>query len=216
MSFEAYDDYEQSERVQKWLRQNGLSIVVGIAIGLVAIFGWQQWRSHKAGHQAEAAQIYQQIQNALLANKADAADAFIEQIYKDYADTTYAVFAASDRAQRQAQAKQWDKALESLNWAESHATDPQLKALTQLRVAQVKLAQDKPADALAALDRMPAKSYEGLSQELRGDVLVKLGRPDDARQAYQAAKSAMGEDAPQRGALQTKIDDLAAAGKQGA
>ena len=214
MAFEAYDDYEQSERVQQWLRQNGLSIVVGIAIGLVGIFGWQQWNKHKAEHQADAANLYQQIQVAVAAGKSDNADALTEQLLKDYTDTTYAVFAVSDRAERQVQAKQLDKAIESLGWAESHASDANLKALSQMRIARVQLAQGKAADAIAALDRMPAKTYEGVSQELRGDALVKLGRPDDARKAYEAAKAALGENAPQ--SVQMKIDDLAVAGKQGA
>ncbi|MFC4526662.1 tetratricopeptide repeat protein [Dyella halodurans] len=214
MAFEAYDDYEQSERVQQWLRQNGLSIVVGIAIGLVGIFGWQQWNKHKAGHEAEAANLYQQIQAAVSSGKVEGADTLTEQLLKDYTDTPYAMFAVSDRAQRQVQANQLDKAVESLNWAESHADNAELKALTEMRIAQVLLAQGKGADALAALDRMPLKSYEGSAQELRGDVLVKLGRPDDARKAYEAAKSALGENAPQ--SVQMKIDNLAVAGKQGA
>ena len=214
MAFEAYDDYEQSERVQQWLRQNGLSIVVGIAIGLVGIFGWQQWNKHKAEHQADAANLYQQIQVAVAGGKSDNADTLTEQMLKDYTDTTYAVFAVSDRAERQVQAKQLDKAIESLGWAESHASDANLKALSQMRIARVQLAQGKAADAIAALDRMPAKTYEGVSQELRGDALVKLGRPDDARKAYVAAKAALGENAPQ--SVQMKIDDLAVAGKQGA
>ncbi|WP_266181822.1 YfgM family protein [Dyella humicola] len=214
MAFEAYDDYEQSELVQRWLRQNGLSIVVGIAIGLVGIFGWQQWNKHKAGHEAEAANLYQQIQAAVSSGKSEGADTLTEQLLKDYTDTPYAMFAVSDRAQRQVQANQLDKAVESLNWAESHADNTELKALAEMRIAQVLLAQGKGADALASLDRMPPKSYEGSAQELRGDVLVKLGRPDDARKAYEAAKSALGENAPQ--SVQMKIDDLAVAGKQGA
>jgi len=214
MAFEAYDDYEQSERVQQWLRQNGLSIVVGIAIGLVGIFGWQQWNKHKAEHQADAANLYQQIQVAAASGKSDSADSLTEQLMKDYSDSAYAMFAVSDRAERQVQAKQLDKAIESLNWAESHASDDNLKALAQMRIARVQLGQGKAADALAALDRMPAKAYEGIAQELRGDALVKLGRPDDARKAYVAAKAAMGENAPQ--SVQMKIDDLAVAGKQGA
>lgn len=214
MAFEAYDEYEQSERVQQWLRQNGLSIVVGIAIGLVGIFGWQQWNKHKDAHLTEAANLYQQVQSAVAAGKADNANALTEQLLKDYADTTYAVFAASDRAERQVQDKALDKAIESLGWAESHAGDANLKALTQLRIARVQLAQDKAADALATLDRLPPKSFEGVAQELRGDVLVKLGRPDDARKAYIAAKAALGENALP--SVQMKIDDLAVAGKQGA
>ncbi|MDE2088259.1 MAG: tetratricopeptide repeat protein, partial [Xanthomonadaceae bacterium] len=70
--------------------------------------------------------------------------------------------------------------------------------------------------ALATLDAIPAGQYAGLTQELRGDALVKLGRADDARKAYQAAMAALGEDAPQHAVLQMKIDDLAVAGKQGA
>ncbi len=53
MAFEEYDKYEQSELVQKWLRENGLSIVVGVAIGLVGIFGWQQWRNHQARNESD-------------------------------------------------------------------------------------------------------------------------------------------------------------------
>jgi predicted negative regulator of RcsB-dependent stress response len=216
MAFDAYDDYEQSELVQKWLRQNGLSIVVGIAIGLVGIFGWQQWRNHQATRQMEAAQLYQQLQTALAAGRQDQADSYADQLLKEYAKSSYAVFAASDRAQQQVQAGQFDKALASLAWAESHAGDPALKVLTQLRIAQVDLAADKASDALTLLDSIPVKSYEAWRQELRGDALVKLNRPDEARVAYQAAIAALGEDAPQRGALQLKLDDLAAAGKQGA
>jgi predicted negative regulator of RcsB-dependent stress response len=217
MAFEEYDDHEQGERVQKWLRQNGLSIIVGVVIGLVGIFGWQQWNQHKANHQGDASKLYQEMQSAASSGKTDAADALTEQLFKDYADTPYAVFAAAERAVRQVKAKQLDKALISLNWAESHASDGDVKALMQLRTAQVQLAQDKAADAVATLDHMPAKSYSALSQELRGDALVKLGRTDDARKAYEAAKAALGgEGAPQSGALQLKLDNLAVAGKQGA
>lgn len=216
MAFDAYDDYEQGERVQQWLRQNGLSIAIGIVIGLVAIFGWQQWRNHQATRELEAANLYQQLQTALAAGKDAQVDQLTERLQNDYAKSAYAVFAASDRAQRQVEANQLDKALASLQWARSHAGDGPLKPLIELRVAKVQLAAGKASDALATLDGNAAKGYEALRQELRGDALVKLGRADEARKAYQAALAAMGEDAPQRAALQLKLDDLAVAGKQGA
>lgn len=216
MAFEAYDDYEQGERVQNWLRQNGLSIVVGIAIGLVGIFGWQGWTKHKAGHQDQASALYMQMQNAAASGKNDGADVLTDQLAKDFADTPYAVFAQGERAVRQANAKEFDKALASLSWAETHAANDELKSLIQLRTAQVQMAQDKAADALTTLDRLGSKNFVGLSQELRGDALVKLARPDEARKAYEAAKAALGEGAPQSGALQLKLDNLAVAGKQGA
>jgi predicted negative regulator of RcsB-dependent stress response len=216
MAFDAYDDYEQGERVQQWLRQNGLSIVIGIVIGLVGIFGWQQWRNHQATREMEASNLYQQLQTALAAGKTSEADQLVANLEKDYAKSTYAVLAASDRAQRQVEDKQLDKALASLQWARNHVGDNPLKPLIELRTAKVQMAAGKANDALTILDGVSIKGYEALRQELRGDALVKLGRADDARKAYRAALAAMGEDAPQRAALQLKLDDLAVAGKQGA
>lgn len=216
MAFDAYDDYEQGERVQQWLRQNGLSIAIGIVIGLVAIFGWQQWRNHQATRELEASNLYQQLQTALAAGKDAQVDELTGRLQNDYAKSAYAVFAASDRAQRQVEANQLDKALASLQWARGHVGDNPLKPLIELRMAKVQLAAGKAGDALSTLDAGAAKGYEALRQELRGDALVKLGRADEARKAYQAALAAMGEDAPQRAALQLKLDDLAVAGKQGA
>ncbi|HUH32143.1 MAG TPA: tetratricopeptide repeat protein [Rhodanobacter sp.] len=216
MEFEAYDDYEQNERVIKWLRENGLSIVVGIIIGLVGIFGWQQWRSHQARTQAEASQLYQQMQVAQASNQPEVATKLVDELMKDYSKSPYAVFAANDRARQQVHAGELDKAAVSLDWAAAHVADTALKPLIQLRVARLQLARDQGAAALATLDSIPATSFSGMTQELRGDVLVKLGRLDDARKAYQAAMSALSSEAPQRGVLQMKLDDLAVAGKQGA
>lgn len=216
MSFDVYDDYEQGERVQQWLRKNGVSIAVGIALGLVLIFGWQQWKSHRAGHEQAAAGEYSALQAAVAQNNANAIDVHTETLLKDYSDTAWSVFAAGERAQRNVMAGQLDKASGDLDWAVAHAKDDALKTLVQLRVAQLKFAQNKPQDALTALDAMQGKSFVAIAQELRGDALVKLGRHDDARKAYQAAIAAMGDSAPQRGVVQTKLDDLAVAGKQGA
>jgi predicted negative regulator of RcsB-dependent stress response len=216
MALNDYDDFEQSERVQQWLRQNGMSIVVGIIMGLVAIFGWQQWRNHQATNQMEAATLYQQLQGALASGNGAQVDQLATKLQNDYASSSYAVFAASERAQRQVEAGELDKALASLQWARDHVGKNELKPLIELRVAKVQLAAGKASDALATLDAGSAKGYEALRQELRGDALVKLDRADDARKAYQAAMAAMGADAPQRGALQLKLDDLAVAGKQGA
>ncbi|HZX71873.1 MAG TPA: tetratricopeptide repeat protein [Rhodanobacter sp.] len=216
MAFEEYDKYEQSELVQKWLRENGVSIVVGVLIGLVGIFGWQQWQKHQAGNQSEASQLYEQAKVAELTGKADVAAQLTDQLKKDYAKSPYAVFAVSDLARQQVRGKQLKEAAASLQWAESHATDAPLKSLTLLRIARVELASKQAKAALATLDRIPADSFKGLAQELRGDALVKLGRQDDARKAYHTAMSVLSEDAPQRGALQMKLDDLAVAGKQGA
>jgi predicted negative regulator of RcsB-dependent stress response len=216
MAFEAYDDYEQSELVRQWLRQNGVSIIVGIVLGLLLIFGWQQWRHHQAGSRSAAATQYQALQQALAAGQDSRAETLTDGLLKDHPGSAYAVFASSERARRELGAGHADKALAALGWAESHADAGPLKSLTTLRMARVQLAAGKAADTLATLKSIPATDYRGLVEELRGDALVKLGRADEARQAYQAALSALDEAAPQRPTVQVKLDNLAVAGKQGA
>jgi predicted negative regulator of RcsB-dependent stress response len=216
MAFDIYDDYEQGERVQQWLRKNGVSIIVGIALGLVLIFGWQQWKSHRASKEQAAASEYSALQAAVAQNKTNEIDMRTETLMKDYSNSAWSVFAAGERAQRNLIAGQLDKVGGDLEWAKAHASDETLKTLVELRMAQLKLAQGKAEEAIAAVDAMKGKSFAAIAQELRGDALVKLGRHDDARKAYQAALAAMGDSAPQRGVVQTKLDDLAVAGKQGA
>ncbi|TCV93315.1 putative negative regulator of RcsB-dependent stress response [Luteibacter rhizovicinus] len=216
MAFDVYDDYEQGERVQQWLRKNGVSILVGIVLGLVLIFGWQKWKSHRAEHDQTAAAEYEALQLAVSLNKANEIELRTDMLTKDFSDTSYAVFAVGERAQRNVIAGKADAARGDLEWAKTHAKDDTLKGLVDLRIAQVQVAQNKPNDAIATLDSIAGNAFASLKQELRGDAMVKLGRSDDARKAYQAALSSMGESAPQRGVVQTKLDDLAAAGKQGA
>jgi len=213
MAFEVYDDYEQNERVVKWLRENGLSIAIGIVIGLVGIFGWQQWRAHRVRTESAAAALYQQIEVAQASNKSEVVTQVADELMKDYARSAYAVFAASAVATQQVNAGELDKAAASLDWAVKHVGDTALKPLLQLRIARVQLARGDGAAALATLDAVPPAEFTGMAQELRGDALVKLGRQDDARKAYQAAMSALAADAPERGALKMKLDDLAAPGK---
>ncbi|HXE78921.1 MAG TPA: tetratricopeptide repeat protein [Rhodanobacter sp.] len=213
MAFEVYDDYEQNERVVKWLRENGLSIVIGIVIGLVGIFGWQQWRAHQVRTETAAAGMYQQVQTALASNQADTVARVAGELMKEYPKSTYAVFAASDLARQQASAGDLDKAASSLQWGIGHVGDKPLKPLLQIRLARVELARGDGKVALTTLDAIPAGGFVGLVQELRGDALVKLGRAGDARKAYEAAMSALAADAPERGALKMKLDDLATPGE---
>ncbi|MBZ0251629.1 MAG: tetratricopeptide repeat protein, partial [Burkholderiales bacterium] len=109
---------------------------------LVGIFGMQKWRQHQANSEAAAAGLYQRVQVAQASGKPGAATAFVDELMKDYAKSPYALFAVSDRAKQQVQDKQFDKAIASLQWAETHAADPALKGLVQLRIARVQLAKD--------------------------------------------------------------------------
>lgn len=212
MAFEDYDEHEQGERVQAWLRENVGAIIGGIVLGLILIFGINQWRKYQATHAAEAAAVYQQFTQAVTAKDTAAITSASQRLQDKYKDTAFAVFAAFGKAERDAADGKNAEALKSLQWAKAHAGDDALRTLSELRIATVQIALGKADDALATLAALPADSYKPMALELRGDALAKLKRDGDARKAYTDALAAYDKNAPQRGLLQLKLDNLAVSG----
>jgi predicted negative regulator of RcsB-dependent stress response len=211
MAFDVLDEHEQGELVQKWLRENAMSIAIGIVLGLVLIFGWQQWKAHRAQHAVQAAVEYQALVEAADAKKADEVNTIAERLRKDYSDTAYAVFAAMRGAEIANEKGDLKTAADDLSWASEHAGASALKALAGLNLAKVQLAQGDANAALKTVDGLPKGDYAALASEVRGDILTQLGRADDARAAYQEALSHLDPQAPNRDLVQMKLDNLGAA-----
>ncbi len=208
MAFDVLDEHEQGELVQKWLRENAMSIAIGIALGLILIFGWQQWKAHRARHAADASVQYQALADAFDAKRTDDAKTIAEALRKDYPDTAYATFAAMRLADIANDKGDLKAAAEDLEWAGEHAGAPALKQLAGINLAKVKLAQGDADGALKLVDGLPKGDYAALAGEVRGDILTRLNRGDDARAAYKDALSHLDPQAPNRAFVQMKLDDL--------
>jgi predicted negative regulator of RcsB-dependent stress response len=209
MAFEVLDEHEQGELVQKWLRENAMSMAIGVALGLVLIFGWQQWKAHRVRHAAEAATQYQALVDALGAKRVDDATVIADALRKDFPDTAYATFAAMRAADIANDKGNLKDAAADLAWAQEHAAAPALQALAGINLAKVKLASGDADAALKLVDALPKTDYVALAGELRGDILAQLGRNDDARAAYQDALAHLEQQAPNRAFVQMKLDNLA-------
>ena len=86
--------------------------------------------------------------------------------------------------------------------------NPALGEIARQRLAQVLGAQNKADEALKLLEGDADKAFLATREELKGDLLVQLGRTDEASAAYQKAKAALSDEAAV-GGLQIKLDDLA-------
>ena len=215
MAFDVLDEHEQGELVQKWLRENVFSIIIGVALGLLLIFGWQQWHSHRGAHRLDAAAQYDVFSSALDKKNNDVAKQIADKLQSDYSDTPYAVLAAlrmADADQAKGDAAGAQAMLES---AYQHAGVDALKTLAGLYLARSEIAQNKVQDALKLLESLPALGYSSLRDELRGDALAALGRKDDARNAYTDALTNLDPNAPNRSFIEMKRNDLGGEEKKG-
>lgn len=208
MAFELLDEHEQSEVVRKWLRENGLAIATGIGLGLLAIFGWQQWQAHKATRIAEMAEQYHALQEAATAQREDDVARIAQALREGAPGSGYAALAALRQADRAGITGDLDGAAQALEWVARHSNLPALKALAQVRLARIRLSAGDADAALKVLDGIPGGAYAALAEEVRGDALVKLGRLVEARTAYAEALGVLESQAANRSFLQMKLDEL--------
>lgn len=209
MAFEVLDEYEQGEVVRKWLRDNAVSMVVGVVLGLALIFGWQQWKAHKARSLVEAAAQLGAYTEAVEAGRDADAEKIAAALRENHPNSPSAVFVAMREAENASEQHDLDAAGTSLQWAAKHADGKEMKTLVDINLARLHLAEGKAEEALALVNAAPRDAYPALLGELRGDALAKLGQHDAARTAYETALADLDPQAPERNILQMKLDDQA-------
>jgi predicted negative regulator of RcsB-dependent stress response len=201
------DEHEQGERVQRWLRQNGSSLLTGIALGLALVFGWQWWQGQGSKHQQEAATQYHSYGKAVEAKDAAKAATFEKQLATKYEDTPYAQLVVLRQAGFLQSQDKTAEAIKLLAAAEPRFTRPEMKELLQLRLARLQLIAGKPDLAARQLAAMANTQYPAIAAELRGDIATAQGKRDDARKAYAQALTHLDQGAATRQLLELKLID---------
>ena len=202
---------EQLAEIKDWWQRNGKPLLTGGLFALVAVFGWQTWQKYQSNQAQNASALYQQLMEVSLgAGPTDTGKVseLAGKLEKDFAGSHYAQYASLLLAKVAVDGKRFDDAAAELRKVLAKPADASLGELARERLARVLVAQDKTEDALALLSGEAVPAFVAAREELRGDLLAKLGRKAEARSAYEKARAAMPQEAG-LGALQIKLDDLA-------
>ena len=54
-------EQEQIDAIKKWIRENGLAVFVGVAVGFGGLWGWQEWQDFIDRRAEQASTLYNQI-----------------------------------------------------------------------------------------------------------------------------------------------------------
>jgi predicted negative regulator of RcsB-dependent stress response len=202
---------EQIEAIKRWLRENGSSIVVGIVLGLGAVFGWRGWTAYQQHRAGEGSLAFERLMAAVQAGQPAKAQEVGERILHDYGGSAYAFFSAMMLSRVELDGGDLAAARSRLEWAMRHLPEPSLEPMVRLRLAAVVLAQGQASEALQLVDRPAPPTYAAGYEELKGDIRLALGDHRQARTAYEAALAAA--TTADRARIQMKLDDLPAESK---
>lgn len=203
-------DEEQVEALRKWWEENGKSILAGLVIGFASIFGWRAWQDHIHTHAEAASSQYQQMIVAVQQNDTETASKHARAILDGYQSTSYARFAELLLARIAVDDKDYQKAEEFLQRVISKSSSDQIKHIARLRLARLFLSQERLKEAGDLVNIDDKGKFLAEYEELRGDIFIRQGMTDAARDAYRLALTNSEVSEQDRSILQIKMDVLGA------
>ncbi|MEQ6884845.1 tetratricopeptide repeat protein [Salicola sp. Rm-C-2C1-2] len=209
------EEDEQWEAFKRWWKQNGASVLMGIAIVILGVAGWQYWEAREATARAEARQGFDGVISALQSEedtekRLSSMEYALDNLKDSQPGSPYAVFSAMVAASVYMEESRPEDAVEELSWALEQAGGEPLPMVVRLRLARAQLANENFEGALSTLEGIAdAGEFAPLFHELKGDAHHAVGNEKDARQAYQAARESQGKNMNDR-LLELKLSDLAA------
>lgn len=204
---------EQVEAIKKWLKTNGGAIITGIAIGIAAILGWQYWNTYQLNKAEQASIRFDALSHAVEADDRATARQQAESLMDDYADTTYAALSALMLAKFATQENDNKSAIDYLQWVLKNTNQDEIKTITRLRLARVFIAEKRLDEAEALLQQISDPNFTAELEELQGDFYLARNEPTKSRSAYEAARTASGNNSAGT-FLDMKLDNLPAASPQ--
>lgn len=208
MDFETEE--QQAEAVKKWFSEYGMTIVLGLVIGLGGVFGYRYYNEHQELQMEQASEAYEEVMAVLATDKTkfnDLADKYTEQHGAD----TYSNLLGLQRAKLAVEAKDLASAESALMAVVSSASHPAVENTARIRLVRIQIALEKYEPALATIAEANTDSYQYNYELLRGDVWLARGDKERAKKAYTKAK-ALGADNPPHPDLEMLLTELASAG----
>ena len=206
---EIYDsEQEQVEALKRWWKENGTTVVVGLVVGLGAVFGWTTWQYYQRTQAETASALYQKQTNELAAENYAESDKAGAELREEFPSSGYAHLSALVMAKSAFDQNRAEDALRHLQSVLESDARRELKLTARLRMARLMLGSDDADGALALLSVDDLGTFQASYDELQADIHVAQGKPEAARAAYSQALSRLNDASAARRRVQMKLDDL--------
>ena len=198
---------EQVDAIKQWWQANGKSIVLGLAVGLAGLGGYRYWDGMQNANAENASINYEQFLNLAAQGSGKEAIETGTAILKAYPDSSYARLTGLLLAKLEVDDGKLDDAKTHLQWVIDHADSAEVAAIAKARMAQVVLAGGDAEAALKLFEQIGATDGEQFA-ELKGDILARLGRRDEAVKAFAQAQKLVADAGADARLIELKIEAL--------
>ncbi len=209
MRNEYYDDYEQSQAVKKWIKDNTPTMVFGVVLGVGLLMGWRYWDGYKIQKAVAAADSYSTVTETLGSQELETAQltALVDDYVDNHGANGYASLIAMQLAKKLVEQQDYLAAAEQYRQIITFDQPIGIADIARLRLARVQLQLGQLDDSLSTLATVSNDEHEAAIAMIRGDVLLAKGDASGARSAYEKADE-LAEQASQM-LIQMKLNDLA-------
>lgn len=145
-----HDEQESIESLKAWWTQWGNATTWIVLVALVAAAGWNGWNFWQRRQAAEAAVLYDQVQQAVASGDKAKITRVATDMEDKFSRTAYAQMTALGAAKALYAAGDEAAAKAQLQWTIDHAKDDEFKQIAKLRLASL-LLDDKAYDQGLAL-----------------------------------------------------------------
>lgn len=203
-------EQEQLDTLKHFWKQYGNLITWTLILALGAYAAYNVWTWYGRDRAAKASILYDELDKAAQAGDAEKAGRVFSDMRERYEAAAFTAQAGLLAGKTQHDKGRDDEARASLEWVATHAGEQEYRVIARLRLAGLLLDQKKPDEALKQLPTDAPKSFSGLVEDRRGDILLSQGKAEEAKVAYRAAYDAMDDSLDYRRLVEAKLTSLGA------
>ncbi len=205
------EEQEQLDQLKAFWKQYGNAIVWLLTLVLAGFAAWNGWNWWQREQAVKAGAMFDELDRAVQAGESARAAGVFKDMQERFPRTAFTQQGGLATARVQFEKGELDAAAATLGWVADNAVEDEYKTVARLRLAGVLADQKKYDDALKQLDAATAKEFEALVADRRGDVLMAMGRKDEAKVAWQKAWGAMDAKVEYRRLIDAKLTAIGAA-----
>ena len=186
-------DDQQLAAIKNWWKENGTSLLVGLLVGVSALFGWRYYIEQNNIRSEQASDLYMQVVQSVKLNTVNDKTIDINNaLINDYSGTPYAALSSLALAKTEYERGNVDLAVSQLELAVKYATDEVTREVANLRLTSVLIEQKKFEEVLVLLNAPHDVAFDAQYEELKGDMYMAQNEIDQARVAYDKAITIQG------------------------